>query len=291
MRNRIAPVVPRSQAVEYRGTLPFMKWAYGILGAAAILCVTVTAIASPGGGARRAFFGVRTEAHHDGLIVREVAPGSPASLAGIEVDDVLLELDGAAMHHPDELVQLVHMSSPGRVAHVRVRHGRATRVVDVTFADPQADAVSSGSLRTAVGRPAPEIAGTLISGPDSATLSALRGRVVIVDFWATWCGPCASIMPQLDALHSEHHDDGLTVLGVSNESMSIIRSHVNSHHVGYTLVRDSGAAQRAFGVSSLPTLVVVDRRGVVRDIHIGANAQGMRQLRATVELLLAEPAP
>lgn len=257
----------------------------------AILVVAAGAAASPGGGSRGAFFGVRTEAESGGLAVREVAPGSPAEQAGVHVGDVITELDGMAVHTPDELIQFVYASTAGRLVHVRLRQGRALRTVDATLVSPTSAPTRRGSHAVSVGQPAPEVVGTRISGPDNATLSHLRGRVVILDFWATWCGPCARIMPQLDALHTANHDRGLTVLGVSDESEQLIRTHLARHAVSYTVARDSGSAQATFGVNALPTLIVIDRRGVVRDVQVGFDSQSLARLRAEVDMLLAEPAP
>jgi thiol-disulfide isomerase/thioredoxin len=142
-----------------------------------------------------------------------------------------------------------------------------------------------GALR--VGESPPPLLAERIAGQDEVSLASLSGRVVIIDFWATLCRPCRAIMPMLDALHRRHHDHGLTVLGVSRERRPTIEAHLQRSPVGYTIARDVGGTQLQYGVSALPTLVVIDRRGRVRDVQIGGGE--IDSLAGLVETLLSEP--
>ncbi len=146
----------------------------------------------------------------------------------------------------------------------------------------------SGGL---VGAIAPPLRVTHVRGPDPVSMQDLRGRVVLLDFWATWCGPCRMVMPLLDALHRQYHDQGLTVLGISGERSAVIRGHLASHPVSYTVAQDGGGTDRTFGVRAIPTLVLIDRAGKVREIYAGLSGARMRELNALIPRLLAEPAP
>jgi cytochrome c biogenesis protein CcmG, thiol:disulfide interchange protein DsbE len=131
---------------------------------------------------------------------------------------------------------------------------------------------------------APALVLERLRGADPVELAGLRGRTIVVDFWATWCGPCRQVMPALDRMQTDLRGRGLVVLGVSNEPATAIQRFLTARPVGYTIARDAGGTARRYGVSSLPTMVVIDRSGKVRGRFVGAD--DMPQMRRIVESLL-----
>lgn len=154
------------------------------------------------------------------------------------------------------------------------------------FAGP-ADAAptQSASVGVVVGELAPIVEGQRVQGSAPIDLDRLRGRVVVLDFWATWCGPCAFVMPQLDALQREHDAQGLTVVGLSDEAPDVVRRHLSARPVGFTIASGAGDTLQRYAVRGIPTMIVIDRVGKVRLVETGAD---LTQVRATVRALLAE---
>lgn len=140
----------------------------------------------------------------------------------------------------------------------------------------------------AVGEAPPTLSAERLSGPDAVDLGQLRGRVVVLDFWASWCRPCRAIMPTLDHLHAAHHDEGLSVVGVAREPEAHIRRHLSRSPVGYTVARDTGGTLARYGVRAIPTVVVIDRRGLVREVFVGVDSADLGRIEHLVTTLLAE---
>ena len=119
------------------------------------------------------------------------------------------------------------------------------------------------------------------------------GNVRVVDFWATWCDPCREQLPFLDRLASDYGEQGLSVLGVSfDEDRAALEQFLERTPVSFGILWDKGGARLAekLEVTRLPTTLVVDRRGVVRDVHLGYDHAEEGKIEETVRRLLAEPA-
>lgn len=131
-----------------------------------------------------------------------------------------------------------------------------------------ASATAAAELRP--DQPAPDF--TLRSNSGSnVKLKELRGRVVLINFWATWCGPCRQEMPLLESLHKRYRDTGFVLLGVNiDDSPDKARTMAKGLGVSFPVLFDSKkAVSRAYQVSGMPTTVIVDRDGKVRFVHRG----------------------
>jgi len=149
----------------------------------------------------------------------------------------------------------------------------------------------TASLGATVGVAPPSLNVARLAGQDAADLGQLAGRVVVLEFWATWCVACQTLNSFLNTLHAEWHDEGLTVLGVSSESEDQIRTHLSRSRMDYTIARDLGPTSARYRVRSFPTIVLIGRDGKVRHLMVGANGQRVVDLMTRIRRELDEPAP
>jgi len=167
-------------------------------------------------------------------------------------------------------------------------------------------AVAVGLFVEGCGSPSPVKAASLKpekerrSAPDFALkdadgklvhLSDYRGKVVILDFWATWCGPCRIEIPWFEDLQRKNKDRGFEVLGVAmdDEGWEVVKPFMTELGVNYrVLIGDDLTAQMYGGVDALPTTFLIDKAGRVAAVHVGLASR--RDFEDGVEQLLQAPA-
>ena len=122
-------------------------------------------------------------------------------------------------------------------------------------------------------------------------LADLAGRVVLIDFWATWCAPCKSSIPWMIELSDKYRDAGLTVLGVSmdEDGWPVVKPFVEKMRVSYPILLGNKRTGYLYGdVESLPLAFFVDRNQRVAAIHLGAASR--KEFEKAIQTLLAQPA-
>lgn len=152
--------------------------------------------------------------------------------------------------------------------------------------------LASAPLASACVAPGMDVALPRVDAADTLQLGALRGRVVLIEFMASWCGECLEALPHLAALHRDRGADGLSVLWVSQDfDRDDIETCYEQHRaqIPFAVVHDAGERWWAStGFTSVPGLVVIDRAGCVRMAE-AAEGDAWRRADALVERLLAAP--
>ena len=135
---------------------------------------------------------------------------------------------------------------------------------------------------------APAFSVTTLDGDDLSSES-LRGKVVLVDFWATWCDPCTKSFPFYSNLAAEYSGE-LVVIAVSLDSdKEKVREFLKGRDVGFEVVwQKKHAAARVFGPQTFPTSYLIDRKGVVRHVHPGFDEETQKETEAQIEALVEE---
>jgi thiol-disulfide isomerase/thioredoxin len=224
-----------------------------------------------------------------GALVSNVLRRSPAALGGLEVGDIVLGVNGQPVLDPAQLSHFIAAMGAGGRANLMVQRGSEQRLLAVPLAhNPGLE----GQLRLGfLDAPAPELAGVEVAlGSAAPTLQSLRGRVVVLEFWATWCGACRALLPTLNAWQERFAPAGAQVLSVTVDPAGKAAQDAAQLGMRYAVLADpQGQTAQLYQAFALPTLFVIDRAGVVRDVSVGYDPARIRALEAMLQRLIAEP--
>jgi cytochrome c biogenesis protein CcmG/thiol:disulfide interchange protein DsbE len=143
-----------------------------------------------------------------------------------------------------------------------------------------------------IGKPAPEISVGKWINSEPQSLEALRGHVVLLEFWATWCKPCHEMFPKLRELHETQSERGLRVLALTRhylayggderareEELTLVRAFVAEREVAFPVgVSDDERTQTLYGATGLPAVALIDRQGIVRYRFGGGGDRAFQQI-------------
>lgn len=137
--------------------------------------------------------------------------------------------------------------------------------------------------------PAPEFRLPARAG-EAVSLSGLKGQVVLINFWASWCGPCRKEMPVLNQLYQRYKPLGFTLLGVNVEEDSMAaETWLKETPVSFPILFDrKNAVSKLYEVTAMPSTVLVDRHGQVRYVHFGYNAGTENEYQDQIRSLVRE---
>lgn len=119
-----------------------------------------------------------------------------------------------------------------------------------------------------VGKPMPQFAMKDLTGK-KLTNSSLKGKVIVMDFWASWCVTCRRVSPIIEALHKKYGSKGLVAIGtdVAEKKSGTATKYRNHYHYTYRFTENNDKLAETLGIVPLPTVIVIDRKGIVRKVE------------------------
>jgi len=172
---------------------------------------------------------------------------------------------------------------------IRSTHSSGSRLVATAlFVLTLCALPGSARDKSGLGKPAPDFSLTGFSPEDTVTLSKLRGRVVLIDFWASWCMPCRQLMPRIADIKTRNPDIEVVAISVDIDRDKAL-TFIRSVEPGLRPMQDT--AQKVadlYGVKLMPSSFIVDRQGVLRFRHDGYGVKSLAAVERQLQLLLNE---
>jgi thiol-disulfide isomerase/thioredoxin len=172
--------------------------------------------------------------------------------------------------------------------HLSDTHMQMRRIVSIAFT-LGAIAFARPSITASISKPTPNVSVHTADGV-TVRLADYKGKVVLIDFWASWCPPCKTSFPALDAIYREYQEKGLEVLAVNvDERRHDADTFLDAHPHRLTVLYDpKGVSPTAFGVKGMPSSFLIDRAGNIRFTHMGYSGNVDDSYRREIAQLLSE---
>lgn len=250
--------------------LRMFRMAAGLLAAMA-----VSAMAAPWLGL--SFQVVPLDSGKIALDVKGVHPESGARLAGLQPGDRVIALENQSLTSIDVLKRRLGISHDGQVLKLTLLRDNKKLTVSVKLTERPDDVRELTG--TVLGSRAAQLAKHFYANADSRRQAP---KATIMDFWATWCGPCRSTLPILENLYRKLGAQGLEVIGVSTEAQGVLDDFQKMQKAPYPLYRDADQSQsRRYGIQAIPTLLLLDQQGYIQRVYQGVPnaAQLERDIR------------
>ncbi len=208
--------------------------------------------------------------------------------AGIQDGDLLLSIDKASVDGPGDVISHVTESGPDKIITIHLKRAGAERDVAVKLAEHPGELEVLRLDKIGTFAPGWKSGKASLGAPDD--IGKLKGRVVLIDFWASWCGACREATPSLAALSDKYGAQGATVIGITSDAADVAAKGAKKFGINYGVVTDvSDDTLMGYSIRALPTIYLVDKKGVIRDVFVGFPGQG--PIEESMKKLLADTTP
>lgn len=228
---------------------------------------------------RRPLLGVVHTQAERGVRIEKVMQNSAAARAGLKVGDVILSFNGVTIRNTKHLFNEVQRYKPGERVLIEYLRAGKTHQIEVVLGEWQ-------NISGLIGFKAPDFSLPQLGSNAAYTLAP--GKVLIIDFWATWCAPCEPVRLALEEFLQQKKHPSLAIIGITNEDEATVRDFLREHGSMYPILLDEkGLVTTEYRIAGFPTLVVIDKKGVVRFAGFAAGG-GLEEALLIAEKLLKE---
>lgn len=222
-----------------------------------------------------------------GVRVKKVLKGSPAAVAGLRKGDLVTQVEKKAVKTPKAVIQAYRGKKVGgKVRLVYTRGGQSRRAILALTKRPPLAKLLKLLLtgERAKGFQARKVSGGTVS------LASLRGKVVLIEFWSTWCGSCVVSLKKLKKVYFNLKKKGFRVVALARNSLADTKKKVAGLGLPFIIGSDPKARiAKSYHLAKVPSLVLIDRKGVIRDIWLGSSYNLNRVTRLVKKLLKEKP--